>query len=108
MKKCISIFLLLLAELTYGQTVLGLGFQWGVVAAWDVDVAQPYWTLQHMRDFATTPDGLYGLTFPDETNPTDFLIEVEQMKETSDAQVIGVQFVGNKKGMLITIPTIPN
>ncbi|MDW3211748.1 MAG: G8 domain-containing protein [Reichenbachiella sp.] len=66
-----------------------------VVATWDVDAAQPNWTLQHMRDFATTPDGLYVLTFPGETNPTDFLMEVEQMKETSDTQVIGVQFDGS-------------
>ncbi|MEO9967521.1 MAG: G8 domain-containing protein [Reichenbachiella sp.] len=66
-----------------------------VVGTWEVNTAQPEWTLQHMRDFATSPDGIYELTFPDESNhPTDFLMEVENMMETSDTQVIGVQFDG--------------
>ncbi|WP_422361658.1 G8 domain-containing protein [Reichenbachiella sp.] len=66
-----------------------------VVATWDVDAAERSWTLQHMRDFATTPDALYLLTFPGESNPTDFLMEVEQMKEATDTQLIGIQFEGS-------------
>ncbi|SMD36377.1 Right handed beta helix region [Reichenbachiella faecimaris] len=66
-----------------------------VVGTWEVDAAESNWTLQHMRDFATTPDGLYVLTFPGEDDPTDFLVEVESMIETTDTQVIGIQYDGN-------------
>jgi len=66
-----------------------------IVGTWEVDAAEPNWTLQHMRDFATSPDGLYVLTFPGEDDPTDFLVEVENMIETTDIQVIGIQFDGD-------------
>lgn len=66
------------------------------VASWDVISAQPGWSLNHMRDFATSPDGIYELTFPDETiDPTDFLFEAENMLEETDLQIIGVQFDGD-------------
>ena len=65
------------------------------VASWEVATADPTWTLQHMRDFATSPDGVYELTFPDETvHPTDFQMTVENMLEDTDTQVIGIQFDG--------------
>jgi hypothetical protein len=52
--------------------------------------------LQHMRHFATTPEGIYELTFPWEViHPTNFQMTVENMLTTSDKQVIGIQFAGN-------------
>lgn len=66
------------------------------VGTWDVISAQPEWTLQHMRDFATSPESIYELTFPDEAvHPTDFLFEVDNMMENTDTQVIGIQFDGS-------------
>ncbi|MEO9803238.1 MAG: G8 domain-containing protein [Reichenbachiella sp.] len=63
------------------------------VATWNVTSAQPEWALNHMRDFATTSEGIYELTFPDELiSPTDFQMDVENMLETTDTQVIGIQF----------------
>ena len=49
---------------------------------------------QHMRDFATSPDSVYELTFPGESNPTNFQMNVENMLSSSDMQVIGIQFNG--------------
>lgn len=66
------------------------------VASWDVATAQSNWALQHMRDFATSPDGLYELTFPDEVvPPTDFQLDVENMLEEGDMQVIGIEYDGS-------------
>jgi len=66
------------------------------IATWDVASAQPEWTLNHMRDFATTPSGIYELTFPDEAvPPTDFQMSVENMLETDDEQIIGIQYDGS-------------
>ena len=66
------------------------------VGTWEVITADPEWSLQHMRDFVTSPDGIYELTFPDEVNPpTDFQMSVENMIETNDTQVIGIEFDGN-------------
>lgn len=63
------------------------------VATWTVTTAQPAYFLQHMRDFATTPEGIYDLTFPDETVlPTNFQVNVENMLTTNDVQVIAIQF----------------
>ncbi|MEO9484361.1 MAG: G8 domain-containing protein [Ekhidna sp.] len=66
------------------------------VGSWAVTTSQPEWALNHMRDFATSPDGVYELTFPDEIiDPTNFNMEVESMMEESDLQVIGIQFDGS-------------
>ena len=66
------------------------------VASWEVASASPDWALQHMRDFATSPDGIYELTFPDETvPPTNFQMDVENMLNETDLQVIGVQYDGS-------------
>lgn len=66
------------------------------VASWSVEEANPDWILAHMRDFATTRDGIYELTFPSEDiDPTDFQMNVENMLDEDDFQVIGVQFDGN-------------
>jgi hypothetical protein len=65
------------------------------VGTWSVTTSQPEWALNHMRDFATSPDGVYELTFPDEIiDPTDFHMEVESMMEETDLQVVGIQFDG--------------
>ncbi len=67
-----------------------------VVASWDVAEADIDWTLQHMRDFATVPEGIYELSFPGQSNnPTDFHMQVENMTEASDTQVMGIQFEGS-------------
>lgn len=53
--------------------------------------------LQQMRHFATSPDGIYELTFPQETfHPTDFQVTVENMLTQADTQVIGIQYDGTK------------
>jgi len=65
------------------------------VATWSVTQATPNLTLQHMRDFATTPDGIYELTFPTSAPPTNFSVNVENMLETEDVQVIGIEFDGS-------------
>jgi len=66
------------------------------VGTWTVQAADPWNTLQHMRHFATTPDGIYELTFPSETmHPTDFQMNVENMLEPGDTQVMGIQFDGS-------------
>ncbi len=66
------------------------------VGTWTVQAADPWNTLQHMRHFATTPEGIYELTFPSETmQPTDFQMNVENMLEPNDTQVIGIQFDGS-------------
>jgi hypothetical protein len=65
------------------------------VATWSVTGAQPTDGFSNMRDFATTPDGIYELTFPDETiRPTDFRMNVENMLETQDMQVICIEYDG--------------
>lgn len=65
------------------------------VATWTVPEAQPDYLLQHMRHFATSPDAIYLLTFPQEsTLPTHFQVNVENMLSSSDLQVIGIQFDG--------------
>lgn len=65
------------------------------VGTWSVTTAQPQWALNHMRDFATTPDGVYELTFPEEIiHPTNFRMDVESMIEETDLQVLGIQFDG--------------
>lgn len=65
-----------------------------VVATLFVDPAQEEWALAHMRDFATTPDGIYELTFPQDNHPTNFQMYVENMLDESDTQVIGIEFDG--------------
>ncbi len=66
-----------------------------IIGTWDVATATPELRLQHMRDFATTPDGIYTLTFPDEIMyPTDFQMNVENMLEPGDTQVMGIQYDG--------------
>lgn len=65
------------------------------VASWTVPTALPEYTLQHMRDFATSPEAIYELTFPEEPQyPTDFQVSVENMLTEEDVQVVGVEFDG--------------
>lgn len=65
------------------------------VATWTVPEALPEDLLQHMRDFATTPDAIYELTFPQEERlPTNFQVNVENMLTEEDVQLIGIQFDG--------------
>lgn len=64
------------------------------VAAWNVAEAQPEWTLQHMRDFATSPEGIYELSFPGHNLPTDFSMLVDNMLEPTDQQLMSIEFDG--------------
>lgn len=66
------------------------------VATWDVASAKVQnGGLGHMRNFATSPDGIYELTFPGETElPDNLQMTVENFLTTSDTQVIGVQYDG--------------
>ncbi len=65
------------------------------VATWTVTEAEADFSLQHMRDFATTPDAIYELTFPEEeVQPTDFQMDVENMLTEDDTQIMGIQFDG--------------
>ncbi|MEQ8472931.1 MAG: G8 domain-containing protein [Marinoscillum sp.] len=66
------------------------------VATWTVPEAQPQWALQHMRDFATTPEGIYELTFPEEEDlPTHFQMYVDNMLSAEDQQVMAIQYDGS-------------
>ena len=51
--------------------------------------------LDHMRDFAAHPTGIYELTFPEDPHPTNFSMEVENMLTTDDLVVIGIEFDGS-------------
>lgn len=52
--------------------------------------------LANMRHFATTPDGVYELTFPQEAAaPTNFQMYVENMRDSTDLQLICIQFDGD-------------
>lgn len=65
------------------------------VASLTIPEALPEDLLQHMRDFATSPDGIYELTFPQEERlPTNFQMNVENMLTENDTQLIGIQFDG--------------
>ncbi|MEQ9405039.1 MAG: G8 domain-containing protein [Cyclobacteriaceae bacterium] len=74
------------------------------VGTWSVTSAQQSWALNHMRDFATSPDGIYELTFPDEIDhPTNFQMYVENMMEDTDTQVIGIEFDGSVTGLTVRL-----
>lgn len=65
-------------------------------ATWTVTEALASYTLNHMRDFATTPDSYYELTFPEETDlPTDFQMNVENMLDSTDTQVMAIAYDGS-------------
>ncbi len=67
------------------------------VATWTVQPAPNQQAiLQHMRDFATSPESVYELTFPQETSrPTNFQMNVENMLTTNDVQVMGIEYDGS-------------
>ena len=68
------------------------------IATWSIPAAEPSWILQHMRHFAVTPNptnsSIYELSFPGETNPTNFQVNVENMLNNSDTIVLGIQYSG--------------
>ncbi|MEQ8822337.1 MAG: G8 domain-containing protein [Sumerlaeia bacterium] len=70
------------------------------VATWRVGAGdQPGMFLQHMRDFAAHPTGLYELDFPGDpfgiTHPTNVRMTVENLMTEDDTVVVGVQFDGS-------------
>ena len=71
------------------------------IADWRVVSAQQEWALAHMRDWTGTKDGIYELTFPDETAngtsaaPSDFQMDVESMFEPDDLITVGIEFDGS-------------
>lgn len=79
----------------WGLHVRRLDQQMNEVATWSVPGATEDLILQHMRDFATVPEAIYELTFPEEeAHPTDFHVTVENILSEDDTQVIGIQFDG--------------
>lgn len=64
------------------------------VAIWSVTSAGPSDLFSHMKDFVTTPDAIYQLTFPGLDLPTDFAMLVDNMLEVEDTQVMSIQFDG--------------
>lgn len=65
------------------------------VGTWSVGPITGLRFLAHHRDFATVPEGLYELTFPDNELPTEFGMFVIAMLEREDTQVVAVQFDGS-------------
>lgn len=61
-------------------------------ATWSVTASTKDDLFGHMKDAVLSPDGIYELTFPGQDAPRDFSMLVDNMMETSDLQVIGVQF----------------
>ncbi|MCG8373555.1 MAG: T9SS type A sorting domain-containing protein, partial [Balneolales bacterium] len=79
----------------WGLRVRRLDSELNEIATWNVPGAVPDDLLQHMRDFATTPDGIYELSFPEEeTPPTHFQMNVENMLTPDDTQLMAIQFDG--------------
>ncbi|MFY0598344.1 MAG: hypothetical protein JXR03_01650 [Cyclobacteriaceae bacterium] len=78
------------------------------VATWFVDAAGPADLFSHMKDFITTPDAIYQLTFPDLDPPTDFAMLVDNMLETTDTQVIAVQFDGSLTNLSVGMEAYGN
>lgn len=84
-----------------GLHVKRLDDQFNEVAEWNVQPApNAFATLQHMRDFSTTPDGIYELSFSWNDpasfppHPTDFSMAVENMLTEADVQLMSVEFEG--------------
>lgn len=69
------------------------------VAVWNVGAGgTPGMFLEHMRDFAAHPDGIYELTFPGSPfgidYPTDLRLTFENMRESTDTVVVGIHYDG--------------
>lgn len=83
-----------------------------VVGTWSIPQAPPGNTLlTHMRHFATSPGGIYRLTFPNEDHPTRFQMNVLNMLTEQDTQVMGIQFSGENTDISVTLyvnPANPN
>lgn len=78
-----------------GLYVRRLDQNFNEVATWSVPSALPAYTFQHMRDFATSPDAIYELTFPEEiVQPTDFQVNVDNMLTVADTQLMAIQYDG--------------
>lgn len=65
------------------------------VATWQVNGSMQGDLFSHMKDFVTSPDGIYTLTFPGLDLPNDFRMLVDNMLTTSDQQVMAIQFDGS-------------
>ncbi len=65
------------------------------VAVWTVDGAQPGWVLGHMRHFAARDGGIYRLDFPDDPDPVDVALTLENMHDPASAFVLGIRFDGS-------------
>ena len=85
-----------------GLHVLRLNDEMEQVAEWIVEPAPfPDALLQHMRDFAATPNGIYEISFswlnPDSypEYPTDFSMLVENMLTEDDTLVLSIEYDGS-------------
>ncbi|MEP5610879.1 MAG: G8 domain-containing protein [Cyclobacteriaceae bacterium] len=79
----------------WGIHVRRLDDELNEVATWSVAQATNDLTLNHMRDFATTPDAIYELTFPTSDPATNFHVNVDNMLTGDDTQILGVEFDGS-------------
>jgi hypothetical protein len=64
------------------------------VGSWTVNASTPGILLYNMRHFAAHRDGVYQLEFPGHALPTDLEVRFENMLETEDTLLLGVQFSG--------------
>lgn len=64
------------------------------IDSWTVEEAQPGQLLGNMRHFATHPSGYYYLDFPNLSGIKEFSFNVSNMNNTTDYQVIAVEYSG--------------
>ncbi len=64
------------------------------VATWTVQGSTAGALLTHMKDFVTSPDGIYELTFPNLDLPYDFRMLVDNMLTSDDTQMMSIAFDG--------------
>ncbi len=79
----------------WGIQVRRLDGSFNQVATWTIAPAEAGRAFDHMRDFAAHANGIYELTFPQESNkPTNLSIAVENMLEPEDQVVLSVSYSG--------------
>jgi hypothetical protein len=67
------------------------------VGTWSVGEGTPGQLLFNMRHFAAHPNSYYELEFPTMGEVTDVAISVTNMINTTDHQVVGIEYTGNNQ-----------
>lgn len=78
------------------------------IDTWSVAGSGPSDLFSHMKDVVTSPSGMYEVTFPSQDNPTNYSMLVDNMLETSDTQVVGIQFDGSITNILVGMEAYGN